>query len=78
MILYANASQEVWKHYCFVHQINSYFDGAHMDLKVIVPFLKKPPVIGKRVVLDALSIFETCPTIEDLPLANDTRTRNCV
>ena len=38
MILYANASQEVWEHYCFVHQINGYFDDAHIDIKAIILF----------------------------------------
>jgi len=37
---YANASQEVWDGYFFSEDTDGYYEGAHMDFHVIVPFAK--------------------------------------
>ena len=38
---FANASQEVWDGYFFSDEPDGYFEGAHMDFRVIVPFSRK-------------------------------------
>jgi len=38
---FSNASQEVWDGYFFSQEPDGYFEGAHMDFNVIVPFSKK-------------------------------------
>ena len=37
---YTNASQEVWDSYFFSEDTDGYYEGAHMDFHVIVPFAK--------------------------------------
>lgn len=38
---FANAPQEVWDGYFFSEEPDGYFEGAHMDFNIIVPFSKK-------------------------------------
>jgi len=38
---FLNASQEVWDGYFFSREPDGYFEGAHMDFGIIVPFLQK-------------------------------------
>ncbi len=37
---FTNASQEVWDGYFFSQEPDGYFEGAHMDFNIIVPFAK--------------------------------------
>ena len=38
---FTNAPQEVWDGYFFSEEPDGYFEGAHMDFNIIVPFSKK-------------------------------------
>ena len=38
---FTDASQEVWDGYFFSEEPDGYFEGAHMDFNIIVPFSKK-------------------------------------
>ena len=38
---FTNASEEVWNGYFFSTEPDGYFEGAHMDFNIIVPFSKK-------------------------------------
>ena len=38
---FTDASQEVWDRYFFSQEPDGYFEGAHMDFGIIVPFSKK-------------------------------------
>lgn len=38
---FANAPQEVWDGYFFSQEPDGYFEGAHMDFSILVPFSKK-------------------------------------
>lgn len=38
---FKNAPQEVWDGYFFSTEPDGYFEGAHMDFNVIVPFAQK-------------------------------------
>lgn len=38
---FSNASQEVWNGYFFSEEPDGYFEGAHMDFNIIVPFSRK-------------------------------------
>ena len=37
---YTSASQEVWDSYFFSDSPDGYYEGAHMDFRVIIPFAK--------------------------------------
>ena len=38
---FTNAPQEIWDGYFFSEEPDGYFEGAHMDFNIIVPFSKK-------------------------------------
>ena len=38
---FTNAPDEVWNSYFFSTEPDGYFEGAHMDLSVVVPFSQK-------------------------------------
>lgn len=38
---FTNASEDVWNGYFFSEEPDGYFEGAHMDFNIIVPFSKK-------------------------------------
>ena len=38
---FADAPQEVWDGYFFSEEPDGYFEGAHMDFGIIVPFARK-------------------------------------
>ena len=38
---FTDCSQDVWDGYFFSEEPDGYFEGAHMDFNIIVPFSKK-------------------------------------